>query len=73
MDRKKNVGIIVIGDIGRSPRMQYHALSFAKEGFNVDMIGYAGSEPIRELQDHENVSFRFIKASPEFKGGQYDK
>ena len=34
--------IIVIGDIGRSPRMQYHALSLAKTGFDVDIVGYGG-------------------------------
>ena len=39
---KNSVCIVVLGDIGRSPRMQYHALSFAKENFNVDVIGYGG-------------------------------
>ena len=34
--------IIVLGDIGRSPRMQYHALSLAKTGFDVDIVGYGG-------------------------------
>lgn len=38
----KSVCIVVIGDIGRSPRMQYHSLSFAKEGFQVDIVGYGG-------------------------------
>lgn len=39
---RKCVCIVVLADIGRSPRMQYHALSFAKEGFAVDLIGYGG-------------------------------
>jgi len=39
---KNSVCIIVLGDIGRSPRMQYHALSFLKCGFDVDIIGYSG-------------------------------
>jgi len=34
--------ILVLGDIGRSPRMQYHALSIAKHGVAVDLIGYLG-------------------------------
>ena len=38
----RNVCIVVLGDIGRSPRMQYHALSFAKEGFRVYLVGYSG-------------------------------
>jgi hypothetical protein len=34
--------VVVLGDIGRSPRMQYHAMSIAKYGKLVDMIGYQG-------------------------------
>lgn len=39
---KKSVCVVVVGDVGRSPRMQYHALSLAKEGFDVDVVGYSG-------------------------------
>lgn len=35
--------IVVLGDIGRSPRMQYHAISIAKHGGKVFLIGYKGS------------------------------
>jgi|SRR6266542_598567 len=38
----KNVTLVVLGDIGRSPRMQYHALSFAQNGWTVDFVGYDG-------------------------------
>jgi beta-1,4-mannosyltransferase len=34
--------VVVLGDIGRSPRMQYHAISIAKHGGRVDLIGYQG-------------------------------
>ncbi len=37
------VVVLVLGDIGRSPRMQYHALSIAKKGATVDLVGYNGS------------------------------
>ena len=37
------IQILVLGDIGRSPRMQYHALSLAKQGHSVDLIGYQDS------------------------------
>ena len=44
-DRSANrVQILVLGDIGRSPRMQYHALSIAKHGAQVDLIGYRESD-----------------------------
>ncbi|MCJ1404487.1 mannosyltransferase [Xylographa trunciseda] len=34
--------ILVLGDIGRSPRMQYHAISLGKHEKAVDLIGYLG-------------------------------
>ncbi|KAK0514198.1 hypothetical protein JMJ35_002815 [Cladonia borealis] len=37
------VQILVLGDIGRSPRMQYHALSIARHEIQVDLIGYLES------------------------------
>ena len=44
-DRSANrVQILVLGDIGRSPRMQYHALSIARHGAQVDLIGYRESD-----------------------------
>ena len=36
------VHVLVLGDIGRSPRMTYHALSIAKHGGKVNLIGYLG-------------------------------
>ncbi len=38
----ENVCVIVLGDLGRSPRMNYHCLSFANAGYNVSFIGYKG-------------------------------
>lgn len=38
----RSVAILVLGDIGRSPRMMYHAQSFAETGFVTDIIGYGG-------------------------------
>ena len=35
--------VIVIGDLGRSPRMQYHAASLAAAGSDVDLIGLEGA------------------------------
>lgn len=43
---KVSVQILVLGDIGRSPRMQYHALSIARRGGYVDLIGYHGQPRI---------------------------
>ncbi|KAB0394219.1 hypothetical protein E2I00_005060 [Balaenoptera physalus] len=36
----RHVIVVVLGDVGRSPRMQYHALSLAKRGFSVTFLGF---------------------------------
>lgn len=38
----RSVAILVLGDIGRSPRMMYHAESFAQSGFRTYLIGNRG-------------------------------
>jgi len=40
--QKGSVQIVVLGDIGRSPRMQYHALSIAQHGGKVELVGFLG-------------------------------
>jgi hypothetical protein len=40
---KTRVQVVVLGDVGRSPRMQYHAISLAKHGAHVDLIGILGN------------------------------
>ncbi|KAI1933257.1 mannosyltransferase [Ophidiomyces ophidiicola] len=44
-----SVQIVVLGDIGHSPRMQYHAQSVAKHGGRVTIIGYQASPPNPDL------------------------
>ena len=39
----KRACVVVLGDIGRSPRMQYHSLSLADAGYEVSLIGYEGA------------------------------
>lgn len=46
IEPKISVQVLVLGDIGRSPRMQYHAMSIAKHGGRVDIVGYNGTWPI---------------------------
>ncbi|KAK6079683.1 glycosyl transferase group 1 [Seiridium cupressi] len=49
------VQVLVLGDIGRSPRMQYHALSIAKHGGTVDLIGYHESPLHPDLASNQRV------------------
>ncbi len=37
-----DIQILVLGDIARSPRMQYHTTSITKHGGYVQLIGYCG-------------------------------
>lgn len=39
----KSVAVVVLGDLGRSPRIMYHAQSFARAGFTTYLVGYAGA------------------------------
>lgn len=57
LKRKTRVQVLVLGDIGRSPRMQYHALSIAKNGGFVDLVGYLGE--YRNAQCALNAEFFF--------------
>ena len=61
--RDKRVCIVVLGDIGRSPRMQNHARSFADANFQVDIVGFAGSELFPDLQKYESITTHIV-ASP---------
>uniref|UniRef100_A0A3B3Q659 Chitobiosyldiphosphodolichol beta-mannosyltransferase n=1 Tax=Paramormyrops kingsleyae TaxID=1676925 RepID=A0A3B3Q659_9TELE len=40
------VCVLVLGDIGRSPRMQYHAASLARHGYTVSFVGYLGKRSV---------------------------
>ncbi|KAF8167872.1 mannosyltransferase [Crassisporium funariophilum] len=60
----RSVAILVLGDIGRSPRMMYHAQSFAENGFVTDLIGYGGSKPIPALERLPKVQLRYIPELP---------
>ena len=53
------IQVVVLGDIGRSPRMQYHALSIASHGGMVNLIGYVESEVHPDIQ-----ASRFINIVP---------
>jgi beta-1,4-mannosyltransferase len=39
----KSVALVVLGDIGRSPRMMYHAESLARNGYTTHIVAYRGA------------------------------
>lgn len=58
------VCVVVLGDVGRSPRMQYHALALLAVGAHVDLIGHAGSALPRELSEHRGVATYLMRDDP---------
>ena len=61
------VQILVLGDIGRSPRMQYHALSIAKHGASVDLVGYVDSDiHPRIIANPSFIRVHALKPTPRF-------
>ncbi|KAF8499108.1 beta-1,4-mannosyltransferase [Russula emetica] len=60
----RSVAILVLGDVGRSPRMMYHAESFAKLRFQTFLVGYQGSKPIPSLLSLPHVHFLYISQTP---------
>ncbi|KAG1825487.1 glycosyl transferases group 1-domain-containing protein [Suillus subaureus] len=60
----RSVAILVLGDVGRSPRMMYHAESFAKLEFDTYLIGYRGSKPILSLTSLSNVRLSYLSEPP---------
>ncbi|KAL8998581.1 MAG: hypothetical protein Q9169_002421 [Polycauliona sp. 2 TL-2023] len=63
---KSRVQVLVLGDIGRSPRIQYHALSIAKNGGLVDLIGYAGSEMHPRVVSDSRITVHPLAPAPDF-------
>ena len=58
------VQVVVLGDIGRSPRMQYHALSIASHGGKVKLTGYVDSEIHPDVQASRFIDVVPIKPLP---------
>ncbi|KAI9373446.1 glycosyl transferases group 1-domain-containing protein [Aspergillus egyptiacus] len=63
---KTTTQVLVLGDIGRSPRMQYHALSIARGGGQVEIIGYHESEVHPDISSHSSISIVPIPPHPSF-------
>ena len=56
--------MVVLGDFGRSPRMQYHALALAKSGINVDVVAYDGTPLLPAVRTHPRILLHLLHPSP---------
>ncbi|KAK0636584.1 glycosyl transferases group 1-domain-containing protein [Bombardia bombarda] len=59
-----SVHVLVLGDIGRSPRMTYHALSIAKHGGKVNLIGYLETAPHPDVLSGPNITIAPLPTPP---------
>ncbi|CAM9480687.1 unnamed protein product, partial [Discosporangium mesarthrocarpum] len=58
--RPRRVAVVVMGDVGRSPRMQYHAMSLASHKVMVSLIGYKGEKCFHDVERNPLISLRHI-------------
>ncbi|XP_040829315.1 chitobiosyldiphosphodolichol beta-mannosyltransferase isoform X1 [Ochotona curzoniae] len=65
----RHVVVVVLGDVGRSPRMQYHALSLAKHGFSVTLLGFCNSRPRAELLRSDKIEIVKLSEPPRLAVG----
>ncbi|XAR56379.1 Chitobiosyldiphosphodolichol beta-mannosyltransferase [Bertholletia excelsa] len=65
MGKRGRAAVVVLGDIGRSPRMQYHALSLARQAcLEVDVVAYGGSDPHSAILENGSIHIHTMKQWP---------
>lgn len=62
--KPKSAIVLVLGDIGRSPRMMYHAKSLASHGYRTKVVGYSDTTPISALKENPLVELHGIANPP---------
>src|SRR5215468_8975789 len=56
------VTVVVLGDLGRSPRMLYHARALADSGADVQLVGYEETELPPEIATDPRVTVHVLQA-----------
>ncbi|KAI6176750.1 Chitobiosyldiphosphodolichol beta-mannosyltransferase [Aphelenchoides bicaudatus] len=62
----KRAIVLVLGDIGHSPRTCHHAYSLASHGVNVELVGYAGSSPHPKISENEFIKVVHLPSAPKW-------
>lgn len=65
---QKCVHVVVLGDLGRSPRMCNHAIEFEKQKFNVQLVGYTESGLGKNISNNKNIEISGLKPFPALEG-----
>ncbi|XP_044269082.1 chitobiosyldiphosphodolichol beta-mannosyltransferase [Tribolium madens] len=63
--KNKSVKVVVLGDIGRSPRMQYHCMSLSEMGHRVDVIAYGDTEPLASIKADPFIFYHYLLPVPQ--------
>lgn len=63
---RKRIIIYVLGDLGHSPRMCYHARSFSDKKFQVELCGYVDSKLPDFISNDSNITVHPIPRIAEF-------
>lgn len=65
---KKRALVVVLGELSKSPRMQYHCVSLANNNYQVTVMGYSsGDSSCEELESNINIKQEFIPIVPNLK------
>ncbi|KAL5988240.1 hypothetical protein ACLOJK_036003 [Asimina triloba] len=63
--KRGRAAVVVLGDLGRSPRMQYHALSLARQVIpallEVDVVAYEGTDPHGAVLQNPSIHLHRMK------------
>ena len=60
----RRVLVVVLGDLGRSPRMSWHALALADAGATVTLAGYRETELDERVASHPRITAQRLRALP---------
>jgi beta-1,4-mannosyltransferase len=60
LQKRQRAIVLVLGDLGRSPRMNYHALSLAKCNLDVHLCGYTQSNLMDEINEEKRITVHSI-------------
>ncbi|KAG9510197.1 Chitobiosyldiphosphodolichol beta-mannosyltransferase, partial [Fragariocoptes setiger] len=63
----KTATVVVLGQLARSPRMQYHCLSLASNQYKVTVIGYGGLKSCASLEGNPNIEQNLMPEPFDFK------
>lgn len=58
---KKRIMICVLGELGHSPRILYHARSFSCNNFQVELCGYVDKDIPTDILENEHIQIHELK------------